>query len=507
MTETPDHHAMVEEACPLSDAPPNHAGNAGPGTDALAVSRFLNAAAALIARENQAGRFPSIWSSCKPIVLKFARIARKMAEERPGGAPGSALGLLRAATGCCDDWLLKVTACHVALEEGRRDLALPLAEAATLEMHIDLYAQELWLRSRDEGASGSSLAAIDEDPRGRFCDRPFKWMEFTADTTKVCCGSWLPVAIGAAPSRPEEVWNGAVAQELRRSILDGSFRYCSRVHCPWIAKKSLPRREDVDLDQYKLVMPPPAALNLCYDPSCNLSCPSCRTRIFAAGKPRQETFGAYYETAVAPLMPTAETVNITGSGDPFSSRHYRQLLKHIGAMNGPRIDIQTNGVLFDDRAWDDLSLNGKVRRIWVSLDAAKEETYKKVRRDGDFERAKRNIRSIVQNRQARGVEFIGLDFVVQDGNVNEMLDFVSLGIELGVDSVRFNMIRNWWTFSSDEFAGKFVGSENHEKYPDFQSILADPLFRHPIVDTGNLSCFGRCPSTLAGSCDQNVLHT
>ncbi|WP_448192960.1 radical SAM protein [Azospirillum sp. sgz301742] len=477
--------------------------DSGPRTDALAVSAFLNAATALIAREKQAGRFPSIWSSCKPIVLKLARIARGMMEDRSG----SALDLLLATAGTCDDWLFKAAACHVALEEGRRDLALPLAEAATLDMHIDLYAQELWLRSRDEEASDSSLAAIDEDLRGRFCDRPFKWMEFTADTTKVCCGSWLPVAIGSAPSKPEEVWNGAVAQELRRSILDGSFRYCSRVHCPWIAKKSLPRREEVDLDQYALVMPPPTALNLCYDPSCNLSCPSCRTRIFAAGKPQQESFGAYYETAVAPLIPTAETVNITGSGDPFSSRHYRQLLKHLSAMDGLRIDIQTNGVLFDDRAWDDLSLNGKVRRIWVSLDAAKAETYKKVRRDGDFERAKRNIRAIVQNRQARGIEFIGLDFVVQEDNVNEMLDFVCLGVELGVDSVRFNMIRNWWTFSGSEFADKFVGSKSHPNYTQFLAALAAPMFLHPIVDTGNLSCFGPCSSTIAGERDRNVLHT
>ena len=62
-----------------------------------------------------------------------------------------------------------------------------------------------------------------------YCTRPFEFFETYDDgSIGFCCPSWYNnYEIGNINDNSiEEVWNGEAAQELRRSILDGSFRYC-----------------------------------------------------------------------------------------------------------------------------------------------------------------------------------------------------------------------------------------------------------------------------------------
>ena len=56
-----------------------------------------------------------------------------------------------------------------------------------------------------------------------------------------------------------------------------------------------------------------------------------------------------------------------------------------------RINLHTNAVLCDERAWDDCSLHGRVDEVDVSIDAARPETYAIVRRGGNFERLLKNL--------------------------------------------------------------------------------------------------------------------
>src|SRR3989304_7631169 len=72
-----------------------------------------------------------------------------------------------------------------------------------------------------------------------FCSKPFKWFEVfrwnqTAEVY-LCCAGWLDTSIGRLQYQTiEEIWNGEKAQEIRRSILDGSFKYCNRSLCPYL---------------------------------------------------------------------------------------------------------------------------------------------------------------------------------------------------------------------------------------------------------------------------------
>src|SRR5690349_32657 len=80
-----------------------------------------------------------------------------------------------------------------------------------------------------------------------FCSKPFSWFEVTRGATAtegevyVCCPSWLPKTIGnLLPSSVAEVWNSEAAVDIRKSILDGSFKYCKEEHCPYLQTQTGP---------------------------------------------------------------------------------------------------------------------------------------------------------------------------------------------------------------------------------------------------------------------------
>jgi MoaA/NifB/PqqE/SkfB family radical SAM enzyme len=235
----------------------------------------------------------------------------------------------------------------------------------------------------------------------------------------------------------------------------------------------------------------PKIVVLSHDRSCNLSCPSCRTDFFIAKKEEQDRLNRTLEDSVLPILKDAKSVWVTGSGDPFGSNHFRSLLRRINRKDYPRllIDLHTNAQLFDERAWSDLELSGLVRQTEISIDAARPETYSVVRRGGNFQRLIENLRFIRSLRQAGEIQYLRFSFVVQALNFREMPAFAALGEEFCVDEISFNMIRNWGTFSADEFAENFIGGVQHPEHQEFLSVLEAPELRKPMVRLGNMRSY------------------
>ncbi len=102
-----------------------------------------------------------------------------------------------------------------------------------------------------------------------------------------------------------------------------------------------------------------------------------------ADKKRQEKLDSLIERVIVPLLRGAESTTITGSGDPFGSNHFRNLIKRITNASAKatdefphlKINLHTNGQLWDRRAWKELGLSGRVDYAQISIDAARPETY------------------------------------------------------------------------------------------------------------------------------------
>lgn len=332
-----------------------------------------------------------------------------------------------------------------------------------------------------------------------FCPHPFTTLETThTGLAFVCCPVWLPTPIGRLDSDPFELWTGPIAKRIRASIIDGSFRYCDHLNCSRITNRSLPRRDSeearVILEAHTVkgsVATAPKYVTLSHDKSCNLSCPSCRARVYVANKAKQAKLDKLTETSILPMLRHAELVKITGSGDPFGSNHFRNLIKRLDAPDFAhlRIDLHTNGQLWDERAWTELGLRGRVRYAHVSIDAARAETYAILRRGGSFERLLDNLAFVKTLRQSGEISELEFSMVVQARNFREMPEFVHLGHALAADTISFQMIRQRDIFSGEEFEEAFIGNPEHEDYRAFLDVLRAPDLAIPGVQMGNVLAY------------------
>ncbi len=330
--------------------------------------------------------------------------------------------------------------------------------------------------------------------KSHFCANPFRQLE-TAPTglAYVCCPVWLPTPIGTLDTEPEQLWGSDAAKRIRELIIDGSFSYCSHLHCPFITNRMLPSRDSPQSQQiiHEYKENPsklPEHLILSHDKSCNLSCPSCRSAVYAANSRKQAQLDRLTEQSLVPLMRQARSVMITGSGDPFGSKHFRNLIKRLNGGDFPqlRMELISNGQLLDQRSWSELNLRGRVRYVQISIDAAQAATYAVVRRGGDFGRLLKNLAFLRDLRTSGEIEALDFSMVVQSRNFREMPAFVKLGEEYAADTIIFNMIRQRDIFSREEHVEAFIGSRDHPKYELFLETLKAPELAQPNVQIGNV---------------------
>ncbi|WP_219320794.1 radical SAM protein [Methylovirgula sp. HY1] len=357
------------------------------------------------------------------------------------------------------------------------------------------------VRQRKVRASQRHDPDTDSYLRTHVCLKPFQNLDTTnRGHAHVCCPDWLPTPIGNLDSDLLQQWSGPIAKKIRDSVTDGSYTYCSRLYCSAISNRSLPHRESDEVRETLAAFaasgetaPPPLYIGLSHDRSCNLSCPTCRTEPIVADKKEQAKLDGFVERSILPLLRAAQNVYVTGSGDPFGSAHFRRVLKRLDRQEFPHLtlDLHTNAQLFDSRAWAELDLAGRVRNVHISIDAAEAETYAIVRRGGQFAQLRKNLAFIAGLRQSGAIRSLEFSMVVQTRNFREMPGFVRLGQEFSADSVSFQMIRNWGTFSAAEFRDEWIGDPAHPRHPELVEILRAPELALPIARVGNILGYTR----------------
>lgn len=343
------------------------------------------------------------------------------------------------------------------------------------------------------------------DLKKKFCAKPFEYLDIHYRNGEflcyVCCPTWLPVSVGDLGKQDfASVWNGQKIKEIRQSILHGSFLYCDKNLCPEIQSGNLHDRSYIFKTSYKeyltyedgVVPHGPKIVYFSEDQTCNLACPTCRTDYISLGEDVLEHLKQTREGFLTELLRDVESLNICSSGDPFSSKIYRDFLFNFEGRKRPllKINLNTNGVLLTKEVFKKMEkIHSNLGSIFISLDAARESTYKIVRRGGDWQKLLKNIEYLVQMRREGIIEHLQLDFVVQDHNFREMPEFVKLAKELGVDKVYFQRVSNWGTFNKDEFSQRNILSPKHPQHNLFKDICLHPLMRDKIVKRGNIARF------------------
>jgi len=312
---------------------------------------------------------------------------------------------------------------------------------------------------------------------GKYCDRPFEYLEITPGGDCVlCCPAWLPNVIGNVNEVSIlDIWNGERANIIRQTILDGSFCYCSNTLCPLIVNDLLLHIDRIPKPYLKKY---PKVIVLGIDESCNLLCPSCRsTRISYASGEIYDSKKAIFDKVIAELFsePHDEeiTIILNSAGDIFGSKITRDFMFDFDPTPWPnfKLNIMTHGVLFTKKYWDRIHLwHNRINTFNISFDAATKETYDKIRVGGDWTTLLENCRLIYKNIDQ--YKFLSMDFVVQDLNYKEIPDFVELiNREFPQAKAMFKVVVDWGSWDNSTFKQRAIWREEHPNNLEYKQIV------------------------------------
>lgn len=365
----------------------------------------------------------------------------------------------------------------------------------------------VWIKETED------IISSDTNLVGKYCSKPFTWAEIDMHgRVWLCCPSWLPYPIGnILENTLEELWNNEKAQTLRNQIFTGDWKYCQHKFCPLIQSNSLDNIEDIINGKVNHVSSSeidclinkktkvgilPTQINFSNDESCNLKCPSCRVdKILHTTGELYDKRKIINDKIVESLFntPTDRTFSIfvTGSGDPFASKIFRNMLMNIDGDMFPNlsINLQTNGTMFTSKMWDQLyKVHKNLKSIRISFDAASQYTYEnKTRIGGNWDLLLKNCDFLNDKCAEYSNLNIVTDFVIQKDNFNEIPEYVNLVTTRypNFNEIAFSLVTDWGTWDKDIYNDKCIWKTNHPQFNDFLDVMGHPNLTNRKIMFGN----------------------
>lgn len=279
------------------------------------------------------------------------------------------------------------------------------------------------------------------------CKNPFEYFDIQENSSYICCPSWCSKDVFTTNGKLG--WDDYHSKNVRKSILDGSYKYCDKNVCPSLNKllntKEIPNnfiRKDRFIQHYSIndyndldnIEFDCKHILFGFDRSCNLKCPSCRLNMVVNDKIDSDEYKLKLDilnTIEQKLARTLESILITGSGDPFYSNLYRNYLINFDKSKYPNLNeikIITNGIMLDEKMWNSLNAKDYIKSIEVSIDAGSKDTYEKVTRlNGNWDRLISNLKFMST---LSTINFFQLSFVVSELNYTEMYSFYELIVDI-----------------------------------------------------------------------------
>ncbi len=319
------------------------------------------------------------------------------------------------------------------------------------------------------------------DKEKYICTVPFSYTEVFDDRQYLCCPSWLNVDIWDG-NGIKSSFNSKKANDVRGSILDGSYKYCNHIQCPYLSgmkngklsKKFIEKTKE-SIKQFQKITQP-SIVNFCFDRSCNFQCPSCRNELINYLGNDRKSVDLKLKEIENEISTEIKRLYLSGSADPFYSKSFRQFLINLDSKkfkNLKSIHLHTNASLWNEDMWEKMkSVHSFVNSCEISIDAATKETYEtKTRIGGNWETLLDNLKFITK---IPTIKFYSFSFVVQDTNYTEMYDFyrmIETYMKVRKDKIKWevktNVITNWGTYDESTFTKKDVSNPLHEKFSDF----------------------------------------
>jgi hypothetical protein len=352
------------------------------------------------------------------------------------------------------------------------------------------YALEAQLNGREVPARLAKFIGEDNGYLKQFvCPEPFDRFDIgPSGEVLVCCGHWLPTSIGDFLKDPvEDILNSNMAQKIRESVTNGTYKYCNHLECGTMIQGLLPTREELvsgrarrAVDASDWSVDGVDNVLFAFDQTCNLSCPSCRRHRITERVSDTDAKADAVELKLLPLLPSLKVLNLNPAGELFASKPSRKLLQLINDERCPdlSLDIISNGTLFTEDEWNKFpGIHNKVRSIRVSVDAARKDTFEKLRRLGKHEAFIENMRFLSRLRAAHIVPELKFSFTYQLDNFREMKEFIEFSASMNCDFAIFERLQNLGAFTDSEYRERAVHHSDHPLHAEFINVISGPIFR------------------------------
>ncbi len=321
-----------------------------------------------------------------------------------------------------------------------------------------------------------------------ICMEPFNLLHLYPDYSTTCC----PHYVNFVKVNPEnilninnlqEVWNSPHAQQIRASVIDGSYCFCDFEVCP--AAYNMKEYDELDAKDKEIIdnkemelSRGPKFLNVGIDISCNLACRMCHGKAIVDFD--NELTKKWVDMILDYKWDGLESMLISGGGEVFFSPNNMKILKAINRDRFPdlkQINIFSNGIFFNEKNWneyvepicDDYDID-----VTISIDAAKRNTYEGIRVNGNFDVLKKNLEFLSSKRDK--IRKFQWNFCVQNRNFEEMIDFAKWGKSLKADYIWFQVLREGQEEDN-------VHKKYHKNFERLCEILKDPIFEEDGIDT------------------------
>ena len=318
-----------------------------------------------------------------------------------------------------------------------------------------------------------------------YCSEPIYRMHLMPSQATLCCSAWTSVYLPdwQIPSKNKQLltlrdlWFSKEAEILRKSVIDDrDFKYCHNTMCPYI---QTPEQKMLDNEQTRswvekwrnreFFIP---ILSFDVDLSCQLRCPSCRTKVIYHKDILKESPPIYnitQETLKLFDEGNIQYLNMNSAGDPFISPACIYLMDNItGIENFSEVHLHTNGMKFTESWWDSHpKMQKMVKHLQLSLDAGTEECYDKVRVGGNFKKVIENCEFISTLKEIDTT----INIVVQKDNYKSLPEFLEYGKRWGFH-INASKILHWdQAMTMEQWEDKAVWKPKHPEHSEFIEVI------------------------------------
>jgi organic radical activating enzyme len=292
------------------------------------------------------------------------------------------------------------------------------------------------------------------------------------------CG-WTNYFIGnLVDNTIEELWNGEKAEKFRESLLDGSYRYCNEVKCPYCANEKLEEHlVDYNVPEY------PTFCSMGFQLQCNYVCKFCRSKHYTISEDETAKY-AKIEAEIEKMIPFLKAISANGAGELFCSDFILRILQNHKISPDAKVELETNGSLFNEKNWDKIkNLGNYDLSVAVTVHSFNEETYRFLSGTKlPVENIKNNLRFLSRLREEGVINKLEIATVVCERNFREIPDFVKTCLEeFKEDTIRLRFFEPYGVMDKNTEWFYDVRNPKHPYYSEFLKVMEHPVLKNDKV--------------------------